>query len=161
MGPHVERIDDTDRRCPHEQISRGWMARASSWSIDPLQREPYCDRAGGIVLSVDFGTKIGGRVFMGRGGYRRRYIEPNWDARTWCAGRWGPRRVRVTECAMMLTAEQAYTELLRSELFYKYQGCTPAPVGRGHDYSRIDCCGPTLVRTVQCRPSAQSRWIAE
>src|SRR5262249_44072434 len=35
----------------------------------------------------------------------------------WCpAGRWGPRRVRVTECWAVLTAEHMYTELIRDNL---------------------------------------------
>ena len=43
-----------------------------------------------------------------------RHIEPNVDAHVWCSGRWGPRRVRVTECWATLTAEDVYTALLRS-----------------------------------------------
>jgi len=30
----------------------------------------------------------------------------------WISGRWGPRRVRVTECCSILTAERVYTRLL-------------------------------------------------
>lgn len=32
-----------------------------------------------------------------------------------CAGRWGPRRARVTECWAVLTAETVYTALLRDD----------------------------------------------
>jgi hypothetical protein len=43
----------------------------------------------------------------------RRFVRPGVDATVWCpSGRWGPRRVRVTECAL-LTAEDFYTRLLR------------------------------------------------
>lgn len=44
----------------------------------------------------------------------RRYVTPGVDAAVWCpTGRWGPRRVRVTECWAVLTAEGVYTNLLR------------------------------------------------
>jgi len=43
----------------------------------------------------------------------RRYVHPG-DVAVWCAsGRWGPRRIRVTECWVTVTAEAAYTALLR------------------------------------------------
>ena len=51
-----------------------------------------------------------------RGGVRRRYIEPGRDAATWCAGRWGPRRVRVSQCWATLRAEDVYTEAMRVNL---------------------------------------------
>jgi hypothetical protein len=48
-----------------------------------------------------------------RGGRRQRLAKPG-TLRTWCAsGRWGYRRVRVSECAAVLTAEHLYTLLLR------------------------------------------------
>lgn len=44
----------------------------------------------------------------------RRYVTPKKDANVWCpSGRWGPRRVRVTECWGVLRAEEVYTRLLR------------------------------------------------
>jgi hypothetical protein len=47
-----------------------------------------------------------------RGGARRRFVTAA-EAPVWCrSGRWGPRRVRVTECWAMLTAEHVYTALL-------------------------------------------------
>lgn len=51
---------------------------------------------------------------MRRGGYRpRRYVRRE-DAAVWGpGGRWGPRRVRVTECYSSLRAEDLYTALLR------------------------------------------------
>jgi len=50
-----------------------------------------------------------------RGGYRRRWIAAG-DAAVWCpGGRWGPRRVRVTECYAVLKAEILYTELLKGD----------------------------------------------
>jgi hypothetical protein len=49
---------------------------------------------------------------MRRGGRRRRYVIPH-EVKVWCSGRWGPRRVRVTECWAVLEAESVYTELLR------------------------------------------------
>jgi hypothetical protein len=50
---------------------------------------------------------------MRRGGYRQQYIRPYFDAQVWCAGRWGPRRVRIGQCVAVVTAEDTYTELLR------------------------------------------------
>ena len=48
-----------------------------------------------------------------RGGRRPRRAERE-SARVWCPlGRWGPRRVSVTECVAVLTAERLYTEVLR------------------------------------------------
>jgi hypothetical protein len=45
----------------------------------------------------------------------RRYVRPMVDAAVWCpSGRWGPRRVRVSECAGVLQAEDVYTDLIRS-----------------------------------------------
>lgn len=50
---------------------------------------------------------------MSRGGRRRRWITRA-GAPVWCAGgRWGPRRVRVTECVSVLRAEDLYTALLK------------------------------------------------
>lgn len=49
-----------------------------------------------------------------RGGRRRRYVSRE-DAAATCSGRWGPRRVRVTQCWATLTAEAIYTELLRDD----------------------------------------------
>lgn len=44
---------------------------------------------------------------------RRRYVTRG-EAPVWCpGGRWGPRRVRVTECHTVMRAEAAYTWLLR------------------------------------------------
>jgi hypothetical protein len=46
-------------------------------------------------------------------GARRRYVTRE-DAAVWCpSGRWGPRRVRVTECVSVFRAEDVYTALLR------------------------------------------------
>ena len=50
-----------------------------------------------------------------RGSARRRYVTPEEDARVWCSGRWGQRRVRVTECWAFLTAEDVYTQLIRRD----------------------------------------------
>lgn len=51
-----------------------------------------------------------------RGGVRPRCVKPNEDARVWCAsGRWGPRRVRVTQCLAVLRAEDLYTDVLRRD----------------------------------------------
>jgi hypothetical protein len=51
-----------------------------------------------------------------RKGSIRRSIRPNVDARTWCAGRWGPRRVRVNQCWAVLTAETVYTQMMRDDV---------------------------------------------
>lgn len=49
-----------------------------------------------------------------RGGARRTWIQPDRDAAVWCpSGRWGPRRVRTTECFATISAETIYTELLK------------------------------------------------
>src|SRR5262245_39477747 len=49
-----------------------------------------------------------------RRGPRRRFIVPGREALAWVpSGRWGPRRVRVSECHA-LTAEAVYTEALRA-----------------------------------------------
>jgi hypothetical protein len=46
----------------------------------------------------------------------RRYVRPGHDTDVWVAsGRWGPRRVRVTECWAVLKAEDVYTSLLRDD----------------------------------------------
>ena len=46
----------------------------------------------------------------------RRYVTPGVDAAVWCpSGRWGPRRVRVSECWAVLRAEDVYTSLLRDD----------------------------------------------
>jgi hypothetical protein len=53
---------------------------------------------------------------LSRGGRRRRYVTRE-DAAVWClSGRWGPKRVRVTQCWAILAAERLYTELLRGDL---------------------------------------------
>ena len=47
----------------------------------------------------------------------KRSITPRVDADAWCpSGRWGPRRVRVSECWAVLRAEDLYTALLRDDL---------------------------------------------
>jgi hypothetical protein len=47
-------------------------------------------------------------------GGRRPRCAARASARAWClTGRWGPRRVRVTECLAVLTAEELYTRVLR------------------------------------------------
>ena len=46
---------------------------------------------------------------------RRRTITPNRDARAWCSGRWGYRRVRTGQCWRILTAEGLYTSLLADD----------------------------------------------
>lgn len=47
-----------------------------------------------------------------RGGLRRRSIRPG-EVPIWVSsGRWGPRRVRVSECVAVLKAEHVYDELL-------------------------------------------------
>lgn len=46
------------------------------------------------------------------GGRRRRYVVPG-EAAVWNSGRWGPKRVRVTQCAFMMTAEAVYDQALR------------------------------------------------
>jgi hypothetical protein len=44
----------------------------------------------------------------------RRYVTPSVDAAVWIAsGRWGPKRVKVTQCWAVLKAEDVYTDLLR------------------------------------------------
>lgn len=54
----------------------------------------------------------------------RRYVRPT-DAAVWVAsGRWGPRRVRVTECWAILRAEITYDELLQQNHYVR-------PGGRG------------------------------
>ena len=50
-----------------------------------------------------------------RGGRRQR-LATRGTLRAWCgSGRWGYRRVRVSECAAVLTAEALYTQLLRTD----------------------------------------------
>jgi hypothetical protein len=45
----------------------------------------------------------------------RQYIRPGVDAGVWISsGRWGPKRVRVTQCWAVLRAEDVYTGLLRT-----------------------------------------------
>ena len=63
-----------------------------------------------------------------RGGHRRNYIVPVQEARVWCSGRWGARRVRVTECVTVLKAEDSYTELIRLDP----SKCRPGARGRAH-----------------------------
>jgi hypothetical protein len=63
---------------------------------------------------VDFGREQEGMVAP-RGGRRPRVFlgrVPAWVS----AGRWGPRRVRVEECAAMLPAELVYDRLLRDNV---------------------------------------------
>ena len=44
----------------------------------------------------------------------RRYIRPGEDAAVWIeSGRWGPKRVKVSQCWATLRAEDVYTGLLR------------------------------------------------
>lgn len=43
---------------------------------------------------------------------RRRYILP-YEARVWCSGRWGRRRVRDTQCHAVVRAEDVYTAMLK------------------------------------------------
>src|SRR5204863_3725997 len=65
------------------------------------------------MVPVDFGTPETGETM--RGGRRPRSITRD-DAAVWCpGGRWGRRRVRVTECRAVLTAETLYTFLLRDD----------------------------------------------
>jgi hypothetical protein len=46
----------------------------------------------------------------------RRYVQPGLDAAVWCpSGRWGPKRVKVTQCWAVLKAEDVYTSLLRDD----------------------------------------------
>jgi hypothetical protein len=47
-----------------------------------------------------------------RGGRRRRFITAD-DANVFCSGRWGRKRVRVSQCWAIVRAEDAYTTLLR------------------------------------------------
>jgi hypothetical protein len=51
---------------------------------------------------------------MRRGGPRRRWA-PSHDRRVYGSGRWGPRRVRVTECWSVVKAEEVYTALLKDD----------------------------------------------
>jgi hypothetical protein len=51
---------------------------------------------------------------MGRGGARRRYVTRE-ETPVTCAGRWGAKRVRVTQCWAVLEAERLYTELMRDD----------------------------------------------
>ena len=50
---------------------------------------------------------------MRRGGRRRRCVDPRGVGVFISGGRWGPRRVRVTECAQTIKSEEMYTLLLR------------------------------------------------
>ena len=52
---------------------------------------------------------------MRRGGALRRYVSLD-DVPVTCAERWGPKRVRVTQCWAALTAEDVYARLMRDEL---------------------------------------------
>ena len=46
----------------------------------------------------------------------RRYIRPGEDAAVWIeSGRWGPKRVKVSQCWATLRAEDVYTGLLRDD----------------------------------------------
>ena len=46
----------------------------------------------------------------------RRYVRPGEDGAAWVSsGRWGPKRVRVTQCLAVLAAENVYTDLLRGD----------------------------------------------
>ena len=51
---------------------------------------------------------------MRHGGPRPRWA-PSHDRRVYGHGRWGPRRVRVTECWSILRAEDVYTGLLQDD----------------------------------------------
>jgi hypothetical protein len=63
---------------------------------------------------------------MARGGRRKRWISRG-DVSVWCpAGRWGPRRTRVTECWAVLRAEDLYTDMLRRD------AVAVRPGARGH-----------------------------
>jgi hypothetical protein len=72
-----------------------------------------------------------------RGGRRRRWIRPGYDARVNCpGGRWGPRRVRTSECYAVLKAEDCYTSLLADDPTRVGPGSrgtvTMTVSGRGH-----------------------------
>lgn len=48
-----------------------------------------------------------------KGGRRQRYVD-RWQAPIWCpGGRWGPRRVRTSECRLRVRGEDVYTTLIR------------------------------------------------
>jgi hypothetical protein len=52
---------------------------------------------------------------MNRGGRRQRRVTAA-EAPVWCPrGRWGPRRVRTTECHSVLRAEDVYTALVKED----------------------------------------------
>jgi hypothetical protein len=59
---------------------------------------------------------------MARGGARRRYVNRE-NTPVTCAGRWGPKRVRVTQCWAVLAAEDLYTALMRDNLTRMRPGC--------------------------------------
>src|SRR2546422_10638852 len=62
---------------------------------------------------------------MRRGGARRRYVHPG-ATPVWCAGRWGRKRVRVTQCWAALTAEALYTRLMGDDLTAPSYRCSGA-----------------------------------
>lgn len=91
----------------------GWRSmrnvpRFSSMTRVSRVTRPNVARA--FLVSVDFGTQRS--LNMRRGGIRPRYLTAG-ALVVWCAGRWGRKRVRVTQCWGALTAETVYTRLLR------------------------------------------------
>ena len=81
-------------------------------------------------FTVVFGTRrIGGDEMTKRGGRRGRRITPSYragayQARVHCpGGRWGPRRVRTSECHAVLKAEDFYTALLKDDSERLGPGC--------------------------------------
>jgi hypothetical protein len=61
----------------------------------------------------------------------RRYIEPNVHAKVWSTGRWGPRRVRVSQCDDVLTAEAVYAALIGDDARAVHPGATGHVSGVG------------------------------
>src|SRR5689334_8952678 len=82
-----------------------------------------------------------------RGGRRKRWITSA-DARVWCAGgRWGPRRVKTSECWAVLRAEELYTAMLQENA----EGVRPGARGTAtyHVEGRAPCRG--LASAPECR----------
>jgi hypothetical protein len=71
-------------------------------------------------LAAWFGS--GERRHPRGGGRRRRFIRPG-DADVWLSGRWGRKRLCVSRCAHLMTAETVYDTALR-------QGTVLAPGSR-------------------------------
>ena len=78
---------------------------------------------------------------MRRGGARRRWITPVDAPVRIDSGRWGTRRVKVSECAAVIRAEDFYTELLAG----RQAGARDAQGAAGRLTGFVPRCGEVTI----------------